>query len=262
MTDAEVSSADLSGTATFGPPEAVRGVGVIAPFDFALDDEYWRWVGPGVTLYITRTPYADLPVSVTMAEAVASLPEVSAAARSLRAASPASLLYACTSGSFVNGLAGERALRQAMADAAGAPAVTTSGALLGALAALGAGRVAIGTPYDEEVTARLRSFLAAAGCSVTGCAYLGLESGIARVDAGTVVRLALAADRPEADAVFLSCTNLRTFGLIADLEQRLGKPVLSANQVSLWAALRAGGLPAAPSGQRLFQVTAAAGGSG
>lgn len=248
--------ADLSGTAQFDPPGAARGVGVVVPFDFALDDEYWRWPGPGVSVYFTRTPSVDLPVCVEMAQAVGSIGDITAAARSLRAASPSSVLYACTSGSFVNGLAGERLLRSAMAEAAHVPAVTTSGALLDALAALRAGSVAIGTPYDAEVTGRLRSFLAAAGYRVTGCAYLGLGADIARADAKTVARLAAAADRPEADAVFLSCTNLRTFDIIADLESQLGKPVLSASQVSLWAALRAGGLPAAPAGQRLFQVPA------
>jgi maleate isomerase len=247
---------DLTGTARFESADATRGVGVVAPYDFALDDEYWRWLGAAVSLYVTRTPRLDLPVSVEMAEAVSGLGDVGAAASSLRAARPSSILYACTSGSFVGGLAGERALRECMQEAAQAPAVTTSGALLDALAAVGARTVAIGTPYDAEVTLRLERFLGVAGYQVAGCSYLGLQADIARVDAATVRRLVTAADSPDADVVFVSCTNLRTFDLIAELERELGKPVLTANQVSLWAALRAGHLPAADVDQRLFQVGA------
>jgi maleate isomerase len=256
MVDAVSDVVDLSGSVEFDPPDAMRGLGVVAPFDFALDDEYWRWLGAGVNMYITRTPFLDLPVSVKMAEAVSAIDDVAVAARALRAAQPASILYACTSGSFVGGTAGERALRECLSAAAQAPAVTTSGALLDALAALGVGTVAIATPYDAEITRRLATYLAEAGHRVVGSAYLGLDADIARVDARTVRRLAVAADNRDADAVFVSCTNLRTFDLIADLEQELGKPVLSANQVSLWAALRSGGLALAAVDQRLFRVPA------
>lgn len=245
---------DLSGTAEFDPPDARRGIGVVAPFDMALDDEYRRWLGPDVHMYATRTPYLDLPVSVEMAEAISSFDDVAAGAQALRAAAPAAIVYACTSGSFVGGLAGERALRECIRAAGAAPAVTTSGAVLEALAAVGARTVAVATPYDAEVTKRLDDFLAEAGHRVARCAYLGLHSDIARVDARTVRRLVTAADSADADAVFVSCTNLRTFDVITDLEHHLGKPVLTANQVSVWAALRAGGLQGAGVDQRLFRA--------
>jgi maleate isomerase len=244
---------DLSGSAELDPPGTRRGIGVVAPFDFALDDEYLRWLGPGVGLFATRTPYVDLPVSVEMAEAVGSVDDIAVGARALRAAAPAAVVYACTSGSFVGGLAGERRLRECLRAEAGVPGVTTSGALLDALAAVRARAVAVATPYDAEVTARLGAFLAEAGHAIAGCAYLGLDADIARVNGPTVHRLVTAADSAQADAVFVSCTNLRTFDVIGDLERELGKPVLTANQVSVWAALRAGGLPAADVDQRLFR---------
>lgn len=244
--------ADISGTAEFDPAGLKPGVGVIAPFDFALDDEYWRWLGQGVTLYATRTPYYEHPVSLEMAEAVSDVTDLVVAARSLAVVRPSATVYACTSGSFVAGLAGERALREAMTEGGLASPLTTSGALVEALAALGARRVAIGSPYDAELTRRLARFLAEAGHEVAGGAFLGLEGKIAQVDSRSVYRLIQAADTSQADAVFLSCTNLRTFDVLAEAERDLGKPVLSANQVSMWAALRAGRLPAAPVGQSLF----------
>ena len=57
-----------------------------------------------------------------------------------------------------------------------------------------------------------------------------------------VYRLARDADRPEADALFLSCTNFRTIGVIAALERDLGKPVVSAIQASFWHCLRLAGV--------------------
>ena len=244
---------DLAGRAEFDPPGTHRGIGVVAPFDFALDDEYLRWLGPGVGLFATRTPYVDLPVSVEMAKAVSDVDDVAVGARALRAAAPAAVVYACTSGSFIDGLEGERRLCECLREEAGAPGVTTSGALLDALAAVRARTVAIATPYDADVTDRLGSFLAEAGHAVAGCAYLGLHADIARVNSQSVHRLVTAADSVRADAVFVSCTNLRTFDVISDLERELGKPVLTANQVSVWAAVRAGGLAAAETDQRLFR---------
>jgi hypothetical protein len=67
---------------------------------------------------------------------------------------------------------------------------------------------------------------------------LGLLGQIWRVSCEEVVRAVRAADRPDAQAVFISCTNLATYDVIAPLERELGKPVLTANQVTMWAALQ------------------------
>lgn len=242
---------DLSGTARFILADTCR-VGVIAPFDFALDDEYWRWLGKGQMLCAARTPYYEHPVSVQMAEAIRDTADLAMAARSLAVVQPAATVYACTSASFIGGLAGELAMRDVMSAAGLVNPITTSGALVAALAALGARRVAIGTPYNVDLTWRLADFLGEAGYEVVGGAFLGLDGDIARVDSNSVYELARATDSPDADVIFLSCTNLRTFDVLAAAERDIGKPVLSANQVSMWAALRAAGLSAAPTGQMLF----------
>ncbi|MDN5698336.1 MAG: hypothetical protein L0G70_10235, partial [Rubrobacter sp.] len=93
-----------------------------------------------------------------------------------------------------------------------------------------------------EVSERLSDFLGEAGREVVSGAFLGLTGSIFRVRRETVMNLALAADHPDAEAVFLSCTNLRTLDVLAEASERLGKPVISANQVTMWAALRAAGL--------------------
>lgn len=239
-------------------PGYKTGLALIAPFDLAIDDEYWRWAGPDLVLHITRTGFVDHPVSVELAEAVGDLAAVREAARSIAHVRPAASAYACTSGSFVSGLVGERALREVMGAAGLANPITTSGALLDALVALGAWRVGVGTPYDDAVSRRLTTFLHEAGYTVVSGANLGLRGDISRVAPDTVAELALAADDASADVVFLSCTNLRTFDVIADAEHILGKPVLSANQVTMWRLLQLAMAPSAAGGQqRLFRDTSA-----
>ncbi len=66
----------------------------------------------------------------------------------------------------------------------------------------------------------------------------------------------------DADALFLSCTNLPTFGLLGELERRFGMPVLSANQVTMWAAMRAAGVQPQIDDQALFRVAAAGAAAG
>jgi maleate isomerase len=220
------------------------GIGIIAPFDLALDRELWRWTPEPVSLYITRTPALDTAaVSVSMVEALGDEAALTAACREVAVPGPAVTAYLCTSGSFVGGLAGEARLRAAMERGGARRALTTSGALLEALAALGARRVAVATPYDAPLTDRLVAFLAEAGFETGGVAFLGMGEDIWRVEPASVVELARAVPREDADALFLSCTNLPTHDVIPQLEAELGLPVLSANQVTLWAALRALGLP-------------------
>src|SRR5919197_2546048 len=217
---------------------APPGIGVVAPFDLALDRELWRWTPEPVSLYVTRTPHVDAPVSVELADALADAEAIARACRHVSTASPEVTAYLCTSASFVAGVAGEARLRAAMQRGGARHAITTSGALLEALGALGSRRVAVATPYDAELTERLVEFLAEAGVETTGTSHLGMHADIWRVGPDTVRELARDLPLDGADAVFLACTNLPTYDVIADLEDEFRLPVLSANQVTMWAALR------------------------
>lgn len=232
-------------------------VGVVVPYDMALDHELWRWMPEGVRLLFTRTPYAPLPVTVEMAETVGDADVVRQSTLDLATVRPDAFAYGCTSGSFVNGRAGERRIAEAMQQAGEAPAVTASGALLQALVHLGVQRVATATPYEPGVAARLTTFLGEAGIEVTGSAHLGLTGDIWKVPGEQVLELVRAVDTPAADAILLSCTNLPTYDVIATLEEQLGKPVVSANQALAWAALRLLGRQGVGPGQRLFTTGAA-----
>ncbi|MFI9171468.1 maleate cis-trans isomerase family protein [Streptomyces lincolnensis] len=242
-----------------GGPRPQRGVGVVAPFDFALDRELWRWVPDEVSLHLTRTPYVPVEVSLDLARLVSEHETLHEAVQTLTAIAPEVVAYACTSGSFVGGIAGERAMCEAMTRSGALPSVTTSGALLEALAELDVRRVALVTPYTVSVTRALEEYVAEAGVTVTGCAYMGLTRHIWKVPYRAVADMARQAVREEADALFISCTNLPTYDVIPQLEAELRIPVISANQVTMWAALRRLGTRAVGPYQALIDPAARTG---
>lgn len=221
----------------FEGPLAQRGIGIIAPFDLALERELWRWAPLDVSLHMARTPYEEIAVNHAMAELVSDKRHVQAATRDVLGVNPEVVAYLCTSGSFIRGVTGEAELRQAMMDAGAPDAVTTSGALAEAVQELGLSRISVITPYDAGLTEGLIEFLAELGVTVTQSEYLGLGGGIWRVNYRTVADLILRADDPSSEALFVACTNLPTYDIIAPLERQLGKPILTANQLTVWACL-------------------------
>jgi maleate isomerase len=229
------------------------GIGVVVPYDFALDRELWRWVPDDISLHLTRTPHSALAATMKMAIYVSDPALIARGVTELHAVAPSVTAYACTSGSFVGGVAGEAALVTAMT-AAGAPvAVTTSGALLAALRHLDISRIATVTPYTDDLTAGLTNYLGEAGVEVVATSGLGLTSQIWTVPYEVTAELIRSTDTSDAAAVFVSCTNLPTYDVIASLEAELGKPVLTANQVTIWSSLTLIGRKAVGPGQRLLE---------
>jgi maleate cis-trans isomerase len=240
-------------------PRVQGGVGVVVPFDFAVDRELWRWTPDNVQLHVTRTPFVPSPMTEDMARTISQPAPVRQATRDVLLPEPGVVAYACASGSFVDGTAGEAALVELMTEAGAPRAVTTAGGVVQALSELRVRRVALVTPYIDALNDLLVAFLDAHGVETVASTGLGLLGQIWRVSDEELVNSVRAVDRPDADAVFISCTNLTTYDLIAPLERELGKPVITANQATMWAALRALGLRASGPGQWLIERVPAAG---
>jgi len=224
-------------------PALAAGVGVVVPCDMALDRELWRWTPAEVSLHLTRLPLTPTVVDLETVALMGDTALVATTTAGLKPVAPAAVLYACTSGSFVHGAAGERALVDAMYAAGAAAALTTSGALSTALRALGVRRAAIATPYDAAITSRLAAYLAELDLAVVGESHLGLSERVWTVPYDVTAQLVRDANTAEAEAVVVSCTNLPTYDVIDELEAELGKPVVTANQASMWAVLHAVGHP-------------------
>ncbi|MDN6679192.1 MAG: Asp/Glu/hydantoin racemase, partial [Yaniella sp.] len=204
-----------------------RTLGIVNPYDMALDRELWRWMPDGVSISATRTPHHPLTVDELLADAIGNDDDLRSTASRLAAVEPDALVFVCASASFINGLDGARRISATLTEAAGAPAVTTSEALLEALDVLGIGQLAIATPYVQKLTSRLELFLADQGHPVVSTGSLNRDRLIWRVPYRVTADLIRGTDHPDAEAIFVSCTNLPTFDIIAPLEEELGKPILT-----------------------------------
>ena len=166
--------------------------------------------------------------------------------RALAAKGAQAIALMGTSLSFYRGAEFNDRLVDTMREATGLPATTMSNAIVDALRAVGARRLAVGTAYNEDVNSRLASFLAASGFEVLALESMGLLSveQVLSVTQDELMALGLraAAAAPDADALLISCGGLRTLALTAPLEQRIGKPVISSAVAGAWAAARLLGL--------------------
>jgi maleate isomerase len=149
------------------------------------------------------------------------------------------VVYGCTTGSLVGGVRWEEDLVDRLHDNTGIQTVSTSGAVVGALRILGTQKVGIATPYTEVLNSLEIEFFEEQGFQVVAIEGLGLVDNleIGRVEREVIEGL-VEAVADEADTTFISCTNLPALDLINGLERRYGRPVVTSNQASLWAALR------------------------
>ncbi|AUJ63583.1 Asp/Glu racemase [Aestuarium zhoushanense] len=164
--------------------------------------------------------------------------------------------YACTSGTT---LIGEDRVADLVAEGAKTRNVTNPlTASVAALRALGATRLGVVSPYIATVADAIRDAFVARGIEVPKTLSFGeeLEARVARIDPKSIQAAALEIGRdPEVDAVFLSCTNLRTMDIIDALEDELGKPVVSSNQALAWHMAQLAGCKAGPNAPgKLFRL--------
>lgn len=167
------------------------------------------------------------------------------AARRHALLAPDVVYWACTSGSFVRGRAHALAQVEALASALGVPAGSTSLGFVAAAAALECRQVSVLATYPEPAARAFETFLGEFDIEVAGLTALGVDSGwdCSLLDPDLVVRHGRDAYIPGSDALLLPDTALPTLGIIERMEREIGRPVLSANAVSLWHAMQLGKCP-------------------
>lgn len=163
-------------------------------------------------------------------------------ARLLGTIDPAVIILLQTSASFYGEEDYDERVVKRIAAESGVPALTTAHAMGRALRALNAGRVAIVSPYSDDLNARAKryfervhglSVVAVEGFNLTDPQIIGhLEQEIATV---AIERAAAS----QADAIIMAGGAFRALAVIDDWEQRFGKPVVTTNQVAMWAAVQA-----------------------
>ncbi|WP_330290754.1 maleate cis-trans isomerase family protein [Streptomyces sp. NBC_00576] len=211
----------------------------------SAEDDYQRieqLLGSDIRLDLVHTDIGEDAHRVDALLEMGSADRLAAGVEALRLSGAEAVVWACTSGSFVYGWKGAHEQVRTLAQAAGMPASSTSFAFVHAARELGVRRVAIGATYPADVAELFAEFLRAAGIEVTAIHSAGIVTAAEVGEWGedeltSLAREALAAES-DAEALLLPDTALHTASHIATLEKHLAKPVLTANQVSVWEALR------------------------
>jgi maleate isomerase len=172
---------------------------------------------------------------------IASLDE---ATRLLAMTAPQVIVLAHTATSYTLGRAAEADLVRRQETASGTRFITAFASVLEALACLDIKRIAYATPYSAELTEQGHAHLTQHGFDVVGVARLEGVRNIYEETTARAYAVGRQADRPEAQAIFLSGTGMPTLSMLQHLEDDLGKPVFSAASAMMWNALRIAGVRA------------------
>lgn len=150
--------------------------------------------------------------------------------------------YNCTSGSFVIGE--DKIISKLERNRPGVRGTTLLTGVVAAFRALGVRTVSVGTAYTPDIDDLEREYFEGQGFKVARIEGLGLMTDVEmnRVSPRFLHDFALSLDRPDADAIFLSCGALRSLEVIESVEKELGKPVICSNQASFWHCLRICGI--------------------
>jgi len=163
--------------------------------------------------------------------------EIATAAKLLSDCHPDVIVFHCTDTSMTQGPQGEGRILDIVRDATGVEAMATSRLVLEALQKLGMKKLVLLTPYKSNKA--VIDYLTAAGVTVVADVALGLQAKeFGSITPQQWAKLAKENDRPEADGIFLSCTNTTQIEAIADIERMLGKPVVNSNQAVLWGCMK------------------------
>ena len=238
-----IAGTTMKAVQMYSPYGSRAKIGLIVPSTNTINEpEFYRMAPRGVSIHTARI---KLLGKATTESYHAMADETVRAASELGTAEVDVVAWGCTSGSVI--VPRDR-LEAAMSEQSGVPSITTFGSVLAAMKAMGVKRVALGTPYVDFVNEKEVQLLEQEGYEVV--AWYGLRlgetqeerRGIGRVPPESLSRLVRYIDRPEADLVFLSCTNMATVEKIAELEAEIGKPIITSNQSTFWNAMRTVGL--------------------
>ncbi len=218
-------------------------IGQMRPATSIEGAEEWRSVAPvGVAFADARTIVPrvdDAGLRVMMSQ-------VLEASRQLATAKVDLIVQCGAPGTFLRGPGHDEQVVAEIEKETGIPAITMMAAMMDALKAVNARKVAVGTIYSDEVNAAMTSYMEAQGFEVRSMGGLQItdpfEASLHDSDSAYRLGRKVFKEAGDADAILISCGTYRTFEMIHYLEMDTGVPVISSNQATLWRALRYLGL--------------------
>ncbi|MCP4979287.1 MAG: arylmalonate decarboxylase [Gammaproteobacteria bacterium] len=226
---------------------------IILSMDLVMEENIFRLCPEGVGPSVTRLKTHNDCNVVRLVEQIDGMAE--AASILQPQARPDVICYACTSGSIV---IGEDRVREEISR--GAPWAKPSTLVTGAVNALrrfDADKIVVATPYLDEINTVEAEFLRQKGFDVLDIQGLNIEDceAMGRIKPSYIRDFALSIDRPDADAIFVSCGGIRTIDVLQEIEDAAGKPVISSNQAMMWDCFRRANINDKIEGYgRLFQL--------
>lgn len=233
-------------------------IGVIVPHaDLVPDAELSAMAPDGVAIHATRVWFGSLAADPDLSEPIelAGLreyltpPRLDDAAELLAGADVSVIAYAFTSTSYLGDHGDDDVLRDRLQRRTGGiPVVTTCAAAIDALQSLDIDKIALVHPpwISGELNAMGASFFRRRGIDVIAASTIARAVGADRIKPDAVYEWTRTNVSDDADAVVFGGNGFPVIGAIDQLERDLGRPVLTANQVLLWASLRAAGIRSAP----------------
>ncbi len=221
-----------------GAIETGGRVGLLVPSsNTVMEPDFWRALPPGATLHTARMYLED---TTPQGEGRMLDEHVLPAARDLATARPDLIVFGCTSAGALRGNRYDAELCRRISELSGVPTISVIASVRRAIAASGARRVGVVTPYVDALNQRIKESVEADGVEVGGIAGLGISDNfeIARVPVEEICDFAeRVLRRLPIDLAFVSCTNLPAVSALPELERRLGLPVVTSNQAAIAAVL-------------------------
>ncbi len=228
-------------------------IGVLVPHaDVGPESELNAMAPPGVAIHAARVPFGamasgggmDPTIPLAPVRAFAEPPYVDDATELLAAAPIDVIAFGFTSSAYVIGPEAEAVMiTRLQSRARGLPVVATCAAAVNALQLLGCHRIALMDPpwFDAELNNLGRRYYESAGFDVVYAAPCGLPSDQKAITPGDLHAWVVSHMPDDADGLVIGGNGFRAVGVISALEADLQRPVLTANQVLIWAALSAVG---------------------
>lgn len=218
-------------------------VGHLYPSGGLVDYEVQLMAPEGVQLVTTRMPYRG----TALADDLALLADLEDHSRLLSDADVDLIAMNCTAATL---LAGAGTVNERIRSSTGIPSTTTIEAVMQALAAVGARRIALMTPYVDEVTTSEIAYFEEQGIAVTDCASLPCTTPVEQGGQApeTWLELARRLRGAAADALVISCAGIRLAPVLAAIEEDFGRPVIASNPALLLTCLQMTGVRARPTG--------------
>jgi maleate isomerase len=225
-----------------------KRIGLIVPStNTTCEMEFHKLLPPGVSVHTSRV---FLPENKSPEDRIDSIIRMGdgllEGARLVSGVGPDILVWACTVGSFIKGKGYDTLLAEKIKQQIGLPLVTTSTAIIEAFKTLKVKKIAMATPYIDEINRKEKEFFehSLKGLKVVNMSGLGIISNLQKgqLTPESAYVAARQVHTASSECILISCTNWRTLEIIDVLEKDLGKPVVSSVQATIWLTFKMLGL--------------------